>query len=329
MRVRYRYFYTNDFLTIFLCFFFAFCSFFNVGKRTLTLDLLWHISLDRELVFGSIFLFIPVLLFLYYRWTNASAGRIAKFFRLFYVQLLYALFFKESIILSQLFYSGRSLDLLFARADQLLFNSQPAAQFYLTLPDYPIITEVFFFGYFFYYILVISSFWMLYIKGEKKEAACALVVITSSLYMLYIFFIFFPVQGPKYFFPELRNLWYTNFHGFLITGLMKSIFNNMNLAGAAFPSSHVALSLIALILNWKYNLPLALIFLPFTLILFVSTVYIYAHYVVDVFGGIAAGIALYFLIPLCIRRVDTIMVKLDMWLGKHLRLKALSLFTFC
>ena len=127
------------------------------------------------------------------------------------------------------------------------------------------------------------------------------------------------MQGPKYFLPELNRIRYSNFDGLIITPLMQAIFKNMNLAGAAFPSSHVAISLIALLFNFKYNRSLAVLFLPFTLLLFFSTIYIYAHYFVDVVGGILAGMALYFLVPLLLRLAAPGLRRIDLHLGGILK----------
>ena len=78
---------------------------------------------------------------------------------------------------------------------------------------------------------------------------------------------------------------------------MKGVFGRLNLGGAAFPSSHVAVALVALLLNWKHNRCIAPLYLPFTLLLCASTVYLYAHYFVDVPAGLLAGLGLYFLVP--------------------------------
>ncbi|RLJ09694.1 MAG: hypothetical protein DRP15_02800 [Candidatus Aenigmatarchaeota archaeon] len=92
---------------------------------------------------------------------------------------------------------------------------------------------------------------------------------------------------------------------------MKEIFNNARLGGAAFPSSHVAISLIALFLNRKYNKYLIPIYFPFTITLFISTVYLYAHYFVDVLGGVFIGILFYYYVPPQYEMFNKLSRKLD------------------
>jgi membrane-associated phospholipid phosphatase len=106
---------------------------------------------------------------------------------------------------------------------------------------------------------------------------------------------------------------------------MKGLFNNTNLGGAAFPSSHVALALIAFILNWKYNRYLIPLYMPLTILLFVSTVYLYAHYFVDIPAGIVTGIGLYLLVPRLIKPAKQLSSRVDRLLSQKLNFPVIAL----
>ena len=54
---------------------------------------------------------------------------------------------------------------------------------------------------------------------------------------------------------------------------------------AAFPSLHAAVSLLALFYAWRYVRFWFWVLLPFVLGLWVSTIYLRHHYVVDLFAG--------------------------------------------
>ncbi len=274
--------------------FFAVCSLANIGKVRLELP---GFSVDRELVMGLAFVALTPVMLLLVRFLNPRSGMVPRFVRLCYIQLLYLLYFGESIWLSQLLYGGTSLDTFFAGLDQRLFGFQPAIEFSRLLERYPLVNELFFFSYFFYYALVTTGVWVLFFRRRFREAEGFLFTVSAVFFVLYVWFTLFPVKGPKYHFPELYTVWYGNFRGYLFTGLMKGAFNRLNLAGAAFPSSHVAVSLVALLLNWKHNRFLVPLYLPLTLLLFASTVYLYAHYFVDLPAGLLAGLGLYFLVP--------------------------------
>jgi len=61
--------------------------------------------------------------------------------------------------------------------------------------------------------------------------------------------------------------------------------------GAAFPSAHVAGSMVALLAAWRYRRWLFWVCLPFFLCMCVATVYGRYHYVADVLAGLAVGAA--------------------------------------
>ncbi|GAI04376.1 unnamed protein product, partial [marine sediment metagenome] len=103
------------------------------------------------------------------------------------------------------------------------------------------------------------------------------------------------------------------------------LFNNTNLGGAAFPSSHVALALISFILNWRYNRYLVPAYLPLTILLFISTVYLYAHYFIDIPAGIVAGILLYLLVPLLLKPAKHLAARVDRFLAEKWHFPAVAL----
>jgi len=286
--------YPIEILCFLLNLLFAVCCFANVGRLPTKI---LGIGLDRELLMGFVFLLLTPLILLLIHLLNPRTGMFARLIRLCYLQGLYALYFTESILLSQLWFGGASLDAFFAGLDQKLFGFQPSLELFRLLQAYPLINEVFFFSYFFFYALVTMGVWVLFFRRRFHEAEQVLFIISASFFVMYAWFIFFPVQGPKYYFAELHAVWYANFRGYFFTGLMKGLFNHTNLAGAAFPSSHVAVALVALLLNFRHNRILALLCLPLTLLLIVSTIYLYAHFVIDIAAGLVVGLALYYLVP--------------------------------
>ncbi len=66
---------------------------------------------------------------------------------------------------------------------------------------------------------------------------------------------------------------------------------------AAFPSLHAAVSLLALGLAWRFTRRLFLVLLPVAFGLWVSTIYLRHHFVVDLFAGFALAPAAYVLAP--------------------------------
>ena len=314
--------YPVELFAVLLNLIFCVCSLLNIGKVQTNL---FGLALDRELLMGIIFFLTTPLMLLFMRLANPSQNLIVQFFRLCYIQALYILYFTECIWLSQLMFDGVSFDAFFANLDYRIFGFQPAIQFPRYFQQYRFVNEMFFFSYFFYYALVSTGVWILFIRKHYQIAARTLFVISVSFFIMYVWFIFFPVKGPKYFFAELHEIWYSNFRGFFFTRIVKGLFNNTNLGGAAFPSSHVALALIAFLLNWKYNRYLIPVYFPLTVLLFISTVYLYAHYFVDIPAGILTGILLYLLVPKLIKPTRWLSTQVDRFLAGKLQFPVIAL----
>jgi membrane-associated phospholipid phosphatase len=278
--------------------FFAACSFAQIGKTGLTI---LGIELDRESIMGAVFLLLILIQLIFIRLCQRSANPLVRFLRLFHPQAFMPLWFSESIILSQWFSRGVSHDAFFAALDQRIFGFQPSIVFHQVIGG-RLVVELFFFGYFFYYALITAGPWLLSLRKRSALAERDLFILASSFGILFIWYVFFRVEGPKYFFPELKASWYSNFKGYFFTWLMKGLFSSVNLSGAAFPSSHVALSTMALIMNARHNRPFLWLIVPMTVLLFLSTVYLYAHYAVDVIAGLPVGIGLYFLFSFIYRK---------------------------
>jgi membrane-associated phospholipid phosphatase len=100
--------------------------------------------------------------------------------------------------------------------------------------------------------------------------------------MYYTVFIFFPSEGPYYYF----GLTPADIHGsWFFSGAVKLAQDIGEKPTGALPSSHVGISLILLIIGWKQGKTLFYTMLPVVIFLIIATVYIKAHYALDVIGG--------------------------------------------
>ena len=110
------------------------------------------------------------------------------------------------------------------------------------------------------------------------------------MFFCYIYFILFPSAGPKFHFPEATS---THFPGYLIMPILTFIVEHGAVANGAFPSSHVAMGTVILLCAFEFHRKIFLLYLPIVIALYFATVYIQAHYAVDVFAGIAVGVTFY------------------------------------
>ena len=214
-----------------------------------------------------------------------------------------------------------NLDHLFASYEQSLFGCQPALLFSKALPS-PVVSELMDMGYASYYpmIALVVLFYFAFRYAEFERAA---FVVLTSFFIYYTIFIFLPVAGPTFYynavgldniktgvFPNVYD-YFNHYRDCLPSpgyadGLFYNLVEDAKAAGerptAAFPSSHVGVSTVLMLLTWHSgNRRLLYILLPFYVFLCMATVYIQAHYAIDALAGLVSGAALYFVLMMVSR----------------------------
>lgn len=206
-----------------------------------------------------------------------------------------------------------NLDHLFAAADAWLFGCQPAISFSQCLSQ-KLWSELFNLGYFAYYPLIALTV-LSPLFGHSGRFARTAFTVLACFFLYYTVYLFLPVAGPQYYFhavgqdlilqghyPQLGD--YFRYHTELApgpgpSGFFHDLVEATQASGerptAAFPSSHVGMSTVLLILLWNDRRWLCLAALPFYVLLCCATVYIQAHYLVDVLGGWISAVLFYLL----------------------------------
>lgn len=196
-----------------------------------------------------------------------------------------------------------NLDYVFAKADCVLFGCQPAISFSQTVTS-KVWSELFHMGYFAYYPLILVTV-VAPLLTERQRFGRTCFVVLASFFCYYLIYIFVPVAGPQYYFhavgdstvlsghfPRLGD--YFRYHTELAPGpgpggFFRSLVESTQQSGerptAAFPSSHVGMSTVLLILLFHNRRSLFCVAMPFYAFLCCATVYIQAHYLIDVIGG--------------------------------------------
>jgi membrane-associated phospholipid phosphatase len=216
--------------------------------------------------------------------TRCSAN-VVIFLRTYYPQAFLAIFFTDSILLSTQALGGLSHDALFAASDQAIFGCQPAREFSRVFGSHAWINEIMFGSYFSYFAFMIVTVWIPYIKDDRKEGERQIFAVFATSGVVCTWYVFFRVQGPKYWLPDLHAAWYNGIDGGLFVSIFQHSLANANLSGAAFPSTHVILTLATLGLAYRNDKRFFALYLPMGILIICSTVYIYAHYATDILGG--------------------------------------------
>ena len=207
-----------------------------------------------------------------------------------------------------------NLDHFFATAEFNLFGCQPALLFEQILSG-EFWREAFNMGYWLYYPMITVVTLYYFFKHPSKSEKCSFIIMTA-FFLHYLIYIFLPVAGPQFYFPVIgeeaascgvyENIGdYFNLHPEISIaqegkgGLFTELVNMAQSAGerptAAFPSSHIGVSLVIMMLAFKANKKLFAIFLPIFILLCCATVYIKAHYLVDAFAGLLSGLLSYYI----------------------------------
>lgn len=207
-----------------------------------------------------------------------------------------------------------NLDHVFARWEQDLFGCQPALLFCKAAP-WPVVSELMHMGYAAYYPMI-AFVVIYYFLFRYKEYERAAFVVLTAFFVYYVIFIFLPVTGPTFYykaaglgniaegvFPNVHD-YFNYYQDCLVTpgwqdGVFYHLVEGAKAAGerptAAFPSSHVGISTVLMLLAWRTgNRRMFYLLLPFYVLLCLSTVYIQAHYAVDLLAGLVSGVLLYY-----------------------------------
>lgn len=170
-----------------------------------------------------------------------------------------------------------------AAIDAWLFGVQPTVwieQYY-----HPWLTDWLSFAYMnYYWITLILVFW-LYWKQRYGEFRTIMLTMIISYYMGFLGYVIFPAASPYLVIPDLYtiDIWKGTS---LMSESVQTIVNlSPDRARDAFPSLHNAITLLTMIMAWRYNRIIFWVFVPIAVSLVVATVYLRYHFVVDIIAG--------------------------------------------
>jgi membrane-associated phospholipid phosphatase len=204
------------------------------------------------------------------------------------------------------FVNPHDVHLYLAALDKMMFGVVPCvwSERFIT----PGRTELMNFFYVNFAWIAPSTSLVLLAGRRWRDFRAATMGVLTCFYLGYFLYVLFPAAPPRLVlvYEFTRNL--QGYHQ-VFSNLSARAFDLLPVdSRAAFPSLHAATSLVALVYAHRYVRAWFWVLLPFTLGLWVSTIYLRHHYFVDLLAGWA-------LAPLAI----TLAPRLDSWWARQQR----------
>jgi membrane-associated phospholipid phosphatase len=203
--------------------------------------------------------------------------------------LLIPVLYTELAVLNRAVHAGHYFDDVVIGWEQAVFGGQPSREWAAAAPHLWL-SELLHFAYLSYYFIIFVPPLLLFLRGRRQDFRICTFAVMLSFFAHYMFFIFFPVQGPRYLFaPPGGELAAGFFHQ-----LSHQLLEAGSSQGAAFPSSHVGVSVTQTLITLRLIPGLAPVIALLTIGLSIGAVYGGFHYAIDAVAGLALGAIIFF-----------------------------------
>ena len=150
----------------------------------------------------------------------------------------------------------------------------------------PALNDAMQFCYMTYFLFLVLLPAILYFSRERGAFWSVMTATAMAHYTVYVIALLFPIESPYY---ALASANTKPLVGGPFTATIELVEHFGRVHGAAFPSAHVAGSMVAIWAAARYRRGLFWACLPFFVGMCVATVYGRYHYVADVLAGIVVG----------------------------------------
>lgn len=226
---------------------------------------------------------ILVLLALLVTAYEKYGGRLWTFCRYWYVVPLLLVSFRElHYLVPQVHpFDDHRFDRTLASLDRRWFGDVDA--FFLGAAQ-PLLVDLLYLCYWFYFGSLLLTAGVIYARGELGKLREYVSVIMTGFYLSYLGYLTVPAVGPHRFYPSrppALDGWVIGRHAHRVLVSLEWEMPD------AFPSGHALLSMVVILLAWRYHRPTFRgIVLP-ALGCVLATMALRYHYVVDVMASVA------------------------------------------
>ena len=174
-------------------------------------------------------------------------------------------------------------DALVVLWEHALLAGNPSATWATAMP-WTALSESLHLAYASYYAIVIVPPVVLYARRRRDAFAATMLALTFVYGACFTTYLLFPVDGPRYLVGPADAP-----HG-PVRAFVLQLLDAGSSRGTAFPSSHVAASVVAALCALTFQRRLGMVVAVLTLGLALGTVYGGFHYGVDALAGVAVGV---------------------------------------
>ena len=168
--------------------------------------------------------------------------------------------------------------------EKSLFGVQASRALATTVPN-TAVSEVLHLGYLGYYPLIFVPPLLLYVRRERRGYAETIAALTFVYMTCWVVFAIAPVEGPRY-------LWSGDAPDGPIRRFTLALLTAGSSRGAAFPSSHMAVSTVQAVMALYWQPRVGIVSTLIAMLVGVGAVYGGFHYGVDVLTGAALGLVI-------------------------------------
>lgn len=192
-------------------------------------------------------------------------------------------------------FDTRLYDPELVKIDQWLFGLNPTE--YLYRFNNPYLVELLQIVYGLFYLMPVIYAMELYLWHRYEELKYAIFVIFFGFYLSFLGYIFVPAIGPRFTLHEFANM-NSEMPGIYFAEIIRGLINfgesipknvtdpELYAQRDAFPSGHTIIIILITYLSHKIRSNSFYFYLPFSILMIFSTVYLRYHYVIDLIAGI-------------------------------------------
>jgi len=223
-----------------------------------------------------------------------KAGNIfVNIHRYYHLPIIYVIFMQVFVYISIV--NPHDYDITLASWDRAIFGGNPTE--FLQNISTPALTEFLQIAYVLFYFHAFAQSIELNIRGLYEEAESVTRKIVFGFLLSYVMYFFMPAIGPRFSVHEYGSI-FSDLPGLWVTDALRTIIDTgdgfrdktmdaaLQLHRNCMPSGHTMMTLMNMILAFRYRSKLRWVFFVMGLSLMFATVYLRYHYVVDVLAGI-------------------------------------------